>query len=111
MSNVTNLLIHIWSDDEAERVNQIQECIEKSTSYPGRPLVAVDDRKLPVGWYGGNKSLECSLYIGAYNYLLLDEFVEQLTAIQWTDREVVQLLVMEQEEMEFKIISIKSWKD
>lgn len=57
-------------------------------------------------WQGRGKSLECNVYVGAYNRLELDEFVEHLRGIEWSSPEFIQLFVKDQEDMEFRLIRI-----
>jgi hypothetical protein len=57
-------------------------------------------------WEGKGKALECNLYVGAYNYFPLDNFVAHLKSIAWEEPEFIQLFVQEQEDMEFRIVKI-----
>ena len=57
-------------------------------------------------WEGRGKALECSVYVGAYNRLELDDFVEHLRGIDWNAPEFVQLFVKDQGDMAFRVISI-----
>ncbi len=57
-------------------------------------------------WEGRGKALECSIYVGAYNRLELDEFVEHLRGIVWNAPQFIQLFVKDQEDIEFRLIRI-----
>ena len=57
-------------------------------------------------WEGRGKALECSVYVGAYNRLEVDDFVKHLRGIEWNAPEFVQLFVKDQEDMAFRVISI-----
>ena len=73
MSLVTNIILHIGIlEDEKEKIKEINKF------FDGQSLVSVDDENLPRGWYGGSKMLECNLYIGAFNYLRIQEFIDHL---------------------------------
>lgn len=68
----------------------------------GQPeLESVD----PV-WEGRGKALECNLYVGAYNGLELDKFIEHLRGIEWRAPEHIQLFVKDQEDIEFHLIRL-----
>jgi hypothetical protein len=57
-------------------------------------------------WEGRGKALECSVYVGAYNRLELDDFVEHLRGIAWNAPQFIQLFVKDQEDVEFRLIRI-----
>lgn len=57
-------------------------------------------------WEGRGKALECNVYVGAYNRLELDDFVEHLRSIEWNAPEFIQLFVKDQEDIEFRLIRI-----
>lgn len=104
MSLVTNVILHtpIYFDDEQKEIEkQINSFFDESKGF-----VYVDDEKLPIGWYGGTKMLECDLYIGSFNYLDLEGLIKHLSKIKWEYNEQVQLIVKEQEDDKFRIIDI-----
>jgi hypothetical protein len=53
-------------------------------------------------WYGGTKRLECSIWVGAFNYLPVEEFVERVKAAPWRDKESVQLFIKEDDDQLFR---------
>jgi hypothetical protein len=113
MSNVTNLILSIGHfDAEADKIVEVNRYFEEPEieALRCRGLVAIDDPALPEGWYGGSKYFEAYIYLGAFNYLLLDEFIEYVRSIQWQSPESVQLVVMEQEDDRFRIIDVFSPK-
>jgi hypothetical protein len=101
MSLVTNAILHLGVLDEDEEV----ECLAAVNRYfkdrPGFVLVADD-------WCGGSKNLECSLAIGAFNYMGLDGLLKHMRSMSWPwyDRENVQLLVKEQDDDKFRVIDV-----
>lgn len=104
MSYVTNVILHIGILE-----NKDQKIEEVNTYFLDRdiyPLISVVDEKLPRDWYGGDKRLECNLYLGAFNYLYLDEFIAHLRTIQWKDPESLQLIIKEREDDKFRVIDI-----
>jgi len=106
MSNVTNLLLHIGMlENEKARIQEVNNYfLQRET----RPLISVGDEALPNGWYGGDKYLECHLYLGAFNYLHLNEFISHLKTITFEEPETVQLIVKEQSDDMFRIIRVFS---
>ena len=104
MSNVTNLLLHIGMlEDEKAKIQEVNAYFEQRQV---RPLISLDDEHLPRGWYGGDKYLECRLYVGAFNYLYLDEFIEHLKTITWEEPEALQLMVKEERDDLFQVIQV-----
>jgi hypothetical protein len=114
MSVVTNVILAWGSMDDIESkevLDQINAYLNnQEDQFQERGLVSVEDDSLPSGWYGGTKYLECSLAIGAFNYLHLSEFVEFLKSFNWEKyrtANAVQLMILEENEYAFKIITIR----
>ncbi len=64
----------------------------------------LNEQPLPPGWYGGTKYLECNIYVGAFNYFHLDDFLKHLNSIKWKAPEDLQLFVKDQHDYKFRII-------
>lgn len=95
MSNVTNAILVMSLVDEEEG------SLERANAFFGnrqRGFISVTGTELPPGWYGGEKSLECCLAIGAFNFLNVDELKAHLRTVNWWEPQSVQLLTMDQEE-------------
>jgi hypothetical protein len=107
MSVVTNVILHMGYLDETY-LAQVNEFFDKEDRDGRKGFVLVDDPTLPRGWYGGTKMLECTLAIGAFNYLDLDDLVEHLRKIKWPryTQGNVQLMVKEQDHGRFRIIDV-----
>ena len=104
MSRVTNLIL-TCSLGEREKyiISQINKFKINGNSLG---IVSINDDKLPKGWYGGTKYMECNIFIGAFNYIDLRKFVEHLKSIKWEDPEDVQLIIREQDDFGFRIVNI-----
>lgn len=77
-----------------------------------KPLISCDDNhRVPIGWYGGSKMLEARVYIGAFNYFNIGEFMKHLKLIDWEFPEYVQLIIQEDGDEQFRIIQMTGWKD
>ncbi len=90
-------------------LNHVNRFFVESQGYPEgyEGLVTVDDPRLPRGWYGGHKFLECDIAVGALNHVNIEEFAAYIRKLCREDGcGGVQLIVMDQEEDEFHIISI-----
>ncbi|HEX6798445.1 MAG TPA: hypothetical protein VF116_12115 [Ktedonobacterales bacterium] len=100
MSWVTNTILHYANGTPGylDRVNAFFE----GDQYG---FVSVKDPRLPDGWYGGSKHLECNLAIGAFNHLDLDGLIRHLRKVDPHDANL-QLMVLEQEQYRFRIINI-----
>ncbi len=109
MSVVTNIILVTpitFEEDMPKLKRKINSFFNGEHGYRTPGFVAVEDKKLPKGWYGGTKMLETELWIGAFNHINLDDLVEHLRKIKWEYPEEVQLIVKEQEEDRFEIIDI-----
>ena len=72
MSVVTNIILTFSSIEKNIKIeNQLKD-------FGGLNLVSIDDKKLPQGWYGGNKFFEANVYLGAYNNFDLERFISHL---------------------------------
>jgi hypothetical protein len=104
MSKVTNIiLITSGIDDSSFTTELLSKFIVN-----GEPFVirAVDDPSLPTGWYGGNRVLECNIFIGAYTSFPLNEFISFITNVNWYLPENIQLLVKEDSDYKFRLFEI-----
>ena len=99
MSYVTNIVLS-WSiledDSKIEEVNTYFK-------YNQRGFVSCGDDSLPRGWYGGSKMLETPLFIGAFNYVGLEDLREHLRTITFEYPESVQLIIKDQDDDIFRI--------
>lgn len=106
MSVVTNVILSLGPLG----LNEEKEFLAEVNKFFGgtKGLVSVDDDSLPRGWYGGNKMLETSIAIGAFNYLDLDALVQHLQSLFMICQFLsdVQLMIKEQNEDHFRIINI-----
>lgn len=104
MSEVTNLILTCSLGEKEEFVlSQINKFEINNKPFK---MISINDKKLPSAWYGGTKYMECCIFMGAYNYLNLNEFIDHLKSIEWEDPEDVQLIVRNQNEDRFKIVNI-----
>lgn len=55
---------------------------------------------------GGDKGFEATVYVGAFNYLEVSEFIEFVLTRPWHSPEEVQLFVKRQEESKFAVYGI-----
>jgi len=101
MSHVTNLIVATAVGEKG-----IPHINEYSMGAVVFNLVDCDTDKLPRGWYGGTKMLECQLLIGAINYLDLNDFISYMRTIQFDFPESVQVIVKEEDDLKFRIIDI-----
>lgn len=105
MSDVTNVILRTPLTVHTER-NKIFESKINSFFDDEKGFVYCDDDGLPSGWYGGTRFLEVNIWIGAFNYLYLDELEQHLKQIDWgvDYPEWIQLIVQRQEDNKFSII-------
>ncbi len=103
MSNVTNIILAIPICDKTEKR------IKEVNKFFGEDSCGFVDKELPKECYGGGKMLEAIIFIGAFNYISLDDFIEYLkTKVNWDEeyKSDVQVIVQEQEDNRFRIINV-----
>lgn len=105
MSEVTNLIITTSLSENANEVmNKMKSFSVNKNEFR---IVSVADNSLPPCWYGGSKSLECNVFIGAYNYLDVIALLEFMRdEMQWKDPGSVQIIIQGQFDTKFKIIDL-----
>jgi len=106
MSIVTNLIICCSLLEDKDKIT---DEFEKYT-HNGHPfgIVSVTNEKLPKDWYGGEKNLECIVFIGAYNHLDLDCFLGFMkTEMSWEAPDLVQIIVKEENDIKFRLIDLE----
>jgi hypothetical protein len=101
MSNVTNAILH-YGMHGPEFLAKVNAFFDNEFDR----FVSVEDEHLPPHWYGGTKSLECDLAIGAFNVLDLDGLIKHLCSLSSLYDEQLRLIVKEQEDERFRIINI-----
>ncbi len=52
----------------------------------------------------GFKALEIPTYVGAFNFLMLDEFLEFIKALPWKEPENVQIFIKEQGDEKYRLL-------
>ena len=107
MSRVTNLILTFsLLENELECINKVNQFQYQKLRMN---LVSVDfnkNVKRKEAWYGGTKFIEARIYIGAFNYLDLDEFMAHLKKIDWQKPEHVQVIVKEPGQEKFRMVEL-----
>lgn len=105
MSKVTNLILITSTMDDSEfTISSLEKFI-----IHGRPfnIKSIEDLTLPSGWYGGDKHMECNIFIGAYSSFPSNEFIDFISnKVDWYLRENVQVLIKEDADTKFRLIEI-----
>ena len=108
MSVVTNLIFSFSvGEDETkmiEKVNSFKYGLQNLNLVSADYIRSTENRH--AKWYGGGKFLEARIYIGAFNYLELSEFVEHVKSLDWDEPECVQIMVKEQDDDRFRLIDV-----
>src|ERR1035438_4077614 len=80
MSVVTNVVLKTSVEDKGRivRLNKVFR--------PRKEFVSCDDGSLPCGWYAGGKFLECEIYPGLFNGLVLEELIEAIRKVVRSER-------------------------
>lgn len=116
MSTVTNTILtfaldeeryteeHPQGDDARGVIAEVNEYWKQK--YGDAAIVSDGFRHPPEVWHGGTKALECYVFVAAFNYLGLKEFVKHLRSIKWDAPSRVQLFVQEQEDDVFREVHL-----
>jgi hypothetical protein len=111
MSMVTNIILSIGTAEDADmRLNEVNYFFKRQGKEGDwvEGLVSIEDDVLPRGWYGGNKSIEANIYIGAYKNIDVAEFLKYIReCVKWETGEN-QLFIKEDFETKFHTININS---
>jgi hypothetical protein len=104
MSSVTNVILKT-SLDEEEGILALN-----ATFVHGRPFISCDSVE-PMGdggrlGYGGNKQLECDIYLGAFNGVYVDEIRGAVAEIKWDRPECVQLFLQGEHDDKFREVDL-----
>lgn len=96
MSRVTNVILNLGLDDE-DKIAAINEYFEGTRGFVP---------EAPPGWCGGTKVLETNVYVGAFDYLDAPGLIAHLRGIVFEQPYSVQLMVMEQDEVWFRLVDV-----
>ena len=105
MSRVTNLILGAFESDESRPPRWLVEVNSFFERDAQAGLGHMDERPGAAA-YGGSKFLERDVAIGAFNYLLLAEFLDHLRGVKWENPGDVQVIVCEQDDDRFRTIDV-----
>ena len=57
---------------------------------------------------GGNEVMQCDVYMGAFNYMDIEEFIEFFNFLKWNDHEGIQLLIKDEHDDGFTLRYFKN---
>lgn len=105
MSVVTNCILafDLLEDEHTNIIIDVNSYFINECGF-----VSIDDPSLKKGWYGGSKMFETRLYLGAFNHLDLNGFLEHLKSIKFRYRGHVQLIKQGQYESVFSVLTLES---
>lgn len=109
MSWITNIMLSLPIGEDVER--RICEVNEFFGSGLNGSLK--DDEQFPSlvpinsCWELKGKSFEANVFVGAYNYFPIDEFLVHLGKVAWDDPLSVQVFIMDEEDVSFRIFNLK----
>jgi hypothetical protein len=103
MSYVSNVILS-FSIGEGDSERDHADVIERVNEYFARE--SKNGFRIPEhnDWYGGSKTLERPTFIGAFNYIGLDDFLDHLRTLPWKEPESVQVIICDQHDDEYRII-------
>ena len=89
MSHVADTVVFTFLHEDGP-MQEVQKWLTEENQYG--PLVEVSDHA------GGHKALQCQLWVGAFNYLDIDEFVRVVFAQPWKYPEHVCIAICDEHE-------------
>jgi hypothetical protein len=101
MSVVTNL-IFAHHHEEEQLVAQVHDWFKLNAYTEGARLVDINIARLHSGYVFEQPTL-----VGAFNHLDLDGFVKFVRSLPWSEPENVQIIVREQHDERYRIITAK----
>lgn len=103
MSNVTNVILSMGClEDSLERIKDVNR-LPSLRDLCGK---FIEDQEVVQRATGGTKALEADIFIGAFNFLHTDDFLEDLKKVPWERLQEVQVFVKEQEEDVFTVFTL-----
>ena len=97
MSLVTNIILITGISDEIG-IGELNRKFQQGTIFS-----EIDDSKID---YAGEKFIEAGIYLGAFNYLDLEELIKTIENTRWEYPKDVQLFVKEDNEDRFSEIKL-----
>lgn len=98
MSHVTDFILITALYDGASNCDTMEGHNAKYYSN----LTGIDFKYIS-DYTGGNKAIQCDIFMSAMNYYDIDVALEYLNKIKWENPECVQLMVKDEHEDVFKI--------
>lgn len=114
MSHVADVILvadtYLGGDWAKDRLGPINAWLAEN--HHRRGLVSAEDPSLPPYWYGGGKSLQCEVAIGAFNYLAIPDFLAFLRSFPWTEDDgTTQVLIKDEQQAGFTLHDIHTTED
>lgn len=109
MSYVTNVILTFgpeWATEDEQAKSNMQKIndwlCENNCGAFRFPLGAIDAA------VGGTKSLDCEIFVGAFNYLNVEGFADLVFSLSWEWPDEVQILVKNQDADLFSSLTTRS---
>jgi hypothetical protein len=105
MSHVADIILVTMIDDGGERedhtpnANRLSDWLAVQHGLANR-LVQVN------GLAGGNKVMQCDVFVCATNYLAIEDFVREFRAIPWQYPESAQLFIKNEGDDAFTVYTV-----
>jgi hypothetical protein len=103
MSRVMNVILtHGCGEYDELRIAEVNSALVDSH---------VPFARIPASYsasVGGEKNMECTVYLAAFNYMPLDRLVAAIRAAKWRDPDDVQLFVKDEDEQRF---TEREWRE
>jgi len=101
MSHVADIILITMIEDGADtedghpNADKLNDYLKEN--HNGANLVMVD------GYAGGNKHMQCDVFMAAINYLNIKDFVKSFQGIDWEYPEGSQLLIKDEHDDKFTV--------
>ena len=116
MSHITDIFLLTncsfdpeYSPKQAETIQKVQDWLKDNCNQQLKRLDSQDKA------YGGGRVFQAGVWCGAFNYLGLDDFIDLLKTLDWSEEDedlsMVQLCYQDEHDTGFTLIDIHGEKE
>jgi hypothetical protein len=107
MSWVTTLMLHVSALENVEALTPMVNAFFESYPHSVDGTQQSDAGLAPISQVvPGGKVFGARVFVGAYNYFPVEKFIAHLRSIEWEAPEFIQLFVMDEEDLSFRVVQI-----
>lgn len=97
------ILAHGCGEYPQKRIEEVNAYLLENGHTPFTRIPASDSE-----YVGGEKHLECDIYLAAFNYMQLEHLIAAVRSAQWNDPEQVQVFAKDEDE---ELFTEREWRE